>query len=298
MNKVDHIRIPAQVFKLPLKGLCETCIMGLVYSFKKDGLRLSNAQMARLLNTSCRTVERAVSKLRKRGLIENKNDVQAVRCLVAVTDIESMELPTSGADTKSGVPTLSTDDMPGGTDVVVGQAPTSSTDTASGVPTCRGVNTDVHVDHKEERIEEEEEECSSGVRPVEFMDYWNAKDNLPRIRAFSDQRRSKFKARMAEGLFAENWQELIDMVSGSSFLTGKNDRNWRADIDWLLKNSTNYAKVLEGKYNNRNAQTKPSDSKDKNIPFTPEQEAEFLAKHTRKISEAEADKLFREIGLT
>jgi hypothetical protein len=56
---------------------------------------------------------------------------------------------------------------------------------------------------------------------------------------------------MSEKQFMENLPLLVEKVAASDFLCGYNDRQWRADIDWLLKNDTNYVKVLEGRYDNK-----------------------------------------------
>jgi hypothetical protein len=94
----------------------------------------------------------------------------------------------------------------------------------------------------------EEKEASPALT---FVDLWNSKENLPEIKSFTPQREKQLLARMAEPLFAENWQGIIERLSRSSFCTGNNGRGWKADIDWILKDSTNYAKVLEGKYDNK-----------------------------------------------
>ena len=41
----------------------------------------------------------------------------------------------------------------------------------------------------------------------------------------------------------------------SDFLKGKNERNWTATFDWLIKDS-NMAKVLDGNYDNRSVSGK------------------------------------------
>lgn len=94
---------------------------------------------------------------------------------------------------------------------------------------------------------------------------------------------------MQEPLFADNWQQIIDKVSASSFCTGQNDRGWKVDLDWLLKNSGNYAKVLEGKYDGKPSASNSGKTKPK--PFTPEEEQAFLAKNTYLPTEDEADQL-------
>ena len=95
-----------------------------------------------------------------------------------------------------------------------------------------------------------------------FVNYWNGKGNLPQVKSFTANRRQKLKARMSEKLFAEHWQQIIDKISVSSFCTGGNERGWRVDVDWLLKNAENYTKVFEGKYDNRNGGDQPTDKAD------------------------------------
>jgi len=86
-----------------------------------------------------------------------------------------------------------------------------------------------------------------------FFDLWASKGNLPAIQNFPRSRQDKFRRRMQERLFADHWREIIGKLSDSAFCTGTNDRGWRADVDWLLKNDANYVKVLEGKYDKTKA---------------------------------------------
>ena len=84
-----------------------------------------------------------------------------------------------------------------------------------------------------------------------FQAYWNDKKNLPKIRVFEKDRISKLNSRMKEQCFADNWREVIDKIAESRFCLGENDRCWIADVSWVLANSDNYAKVLEGKYDGK-----------------------------------------------
>lgn len=119
---------------------------------------------------------------------------------------------------------------------------------------------------------------SSGGDAPPLGEYWNSKANLPTIRKLTPQRQAKLKARMMEPEFAGNWKEIIDRVAASSFCIGQNDRGWKADVDWILKNSTNYVKVLEGKYTNKHQDNEPdfASAMDKyTAPATPEKIAEL-----------------------
>jgi hypothetical protein len=47
------------------------------------------------------------------------------------------------------------------------------------------------------------------------------------------------------------WEALFERVMSSSFLKGRNDRNWKASFDWIIRNDDNPLKVLEGKYDDK-----------------------------------------------
>lgn len=75
--------------------------------------------------------------------------------------------------------------------------------------------------------------------------YGLAKVTLP----LSAKRREKVNARLREHPESKWWGKVFAAVSSSSFLTGRTGKGtWRADFDWLTKNSENGLRVLEGKY--------------------------------------------------
>lgn len=74
--------------------------------------------------------------------------------------------------------------------------------------------------------------------------------SFPRLRSLSDARRKAIKARLTNGYTVDSFRELFQKAEASSFLKGKNDRNWRATFDWLIKDS-NMAKVIDGNYDNK-----------------------------------------------
>ena len=57
---------------------------------------------------------------------------------------------------------------------------------------------------------------------------------------------------MANGYTVDSFRELFQRAQASSFLKGKNDRNWQATFDWLIKDS-NMAKVIDGNYEDKGA---------------------------------------------
>lgn len=73
--------------------------------------------------------------------------------------------------------------------------------------------------------------------------------SFPRCTALSNNRKTSIKARL-NTYTLEDIKKVFTLAEQSDFLKGKNDRNWSANFDWLLKDS-NFAKVLDGNYNNK-----------------------------------------------
>lgn len=71
--------------------------------------------------------------------------------------------------------------------------------------------------------------------------------SFPRLRSLSEARKKAIKARLASGYTLESFKELFQKAEASGFLKGKNDRNWQATFDWMIKDS-NMAKVIDGNY--------------------------------------------------
>ena len=80
---------------------------------------------------------------------------------------------------------------------------------------------------------------------------------LTRIREAKGQRRAKMLKRHREDFKGDigRWRAYCQAIAASSFLTGDNDRGWKADFDWALE-PRNLTKVRENTYTNRG---KPGD---------------------------------------
>ena len=145
--------------------------------------------------------------------------------------------------------------------------PTDDQQTTDGQPTDDRTDdqqtTDGRVEKSKSRVDylssseanasEESETPAADPVPYEAIKtvYHDHCPSYPRIRKLSANRKKAIAARWKEykGDLA-TFIELFDMAEASPFLKGQNDRNWSADIDWLMK-SDNMAKVLEGKYNDQ-----------------------------------------------
>lgn len=81
-----------------------------------------------------------------------------------------------------------------------------------------------------------------------LVDLFNAKfeGKLSRVTQITDKRKAAIRARIANH-GKESVVKVFDLVLNSPFLLGENNRNWRADFDWIFKPS-NFVKILEGNY--------------------------------------------------
>lgn len=81
----------------------------------------------------------------------------------------------------------------------------------------------------------------------ELADRWNAlaaELALPQIEKLTAARRPRAKARAAEGLL-ERWDEFAAALRASAWHCGANDREWRANFDWLVTPGK-WLKLVEG----------------------------------------------------
>ena len=75
-------------------------------------------------------------------------------------------------------------------------------------------------------------------------------DSLRRAKGTTKSRRKSIHARWSEVRERQSlewWRKFFRLVKTMPFLLGRNDRNWQADLDWLLR-ETSMVNVLEGKY--------------------------------------------------
>jgi uncharacterized protein YdaU (DUF1376 family) len=70
---------------------------------------------------------------------------------------------------------------------------------------------------------------------------------FPKVVEFSEVRKRKERMRLSERTI-ESWRDVLTKITKSPFLRGNNSAGWRATYDWIISNSENSIKVLEGKY--------------------------------------------------
>lgn len=92
-----------------------------------------------------------------------------------------------------------------------------------------------------------EENTKRKSKPQEIVDTFNyICSSLPRVTILSTRRERTINVLLKE-FTVEQFETAFRKAQASKFLTGKNKNNWRANFDWLM-NATNFAKVLDGNY--------------------------------------------------
>lgn len=115
---------------------------------------------------------------------------------------------------------------------------------------------DIEIDKEIEKEREIEKETpAEASEPIPYSQIQKLFNEIcksfPKVLKVNEARRKAIKARWIE--YDRNpdiFINLFQMTEASSFLKGKNERNWAATFDWLM-NSTNMAKVLEGNYKDK-----------------------------------------------
>ena len=70
--------------------------------------------------------------------------------------------------------------------------------------------------------------------------------NLPQVKKITDKRKRIIKTFLKE-FTEEQFTEICKIANNNNFLTGKNDRGWKADFDFLMR-VDKATSILEGKY--------------------------------------------------
>lgn len=108
---------------------------------------------------------------------------------------------------------------------------------------------DTEIEREKEGTADEPPAPSRPPVPYEAIkDFYNQVCvSFPRCTTMSESRKKAIKARFTSGYTLEDFKKVFVKAEGSSFLKGRNDRNWTATFDWMIKDG-NMAKILEGNY--------------------------------------------------
>ncbi len=132
-------------------------------------------------------------------------------------------------------------------------------------PQVTGINCNENPQSKGEERKEEERKGKKRREEERFpyqeiVARWNdiAQGNTPKVKALSDTRKAKIRARLQEFGKPETWlptvEEICHLIADSDFLSGRTERGWLATFDWVFENPTNWVKIVEGNYANHTQQ--------------------------------------------
>ena len=113
--------------------------------------------------------------------------------------------------------------------------------------TCNATVTEGNADRIDEEIDIDK---NKNINYQAIADMYNEICiSFPRVSVLSNKRKLTIRARF-NTYTIEQFKTMFEMAEASAFLKGKNDRNWQANFDWLIKDS-NFAKVLDGNYSDK-----------------------------------------------
>lgn len=79
---------------------------------------------------------------------------------------------------------------------------------------------------------------------------------IPVAQNLTDERKTKIKARLNECGGLAGWLDALGKIRGSPFLRGDNDRQWKANLDFILQKST-FTRLMEGSYDGQSRPQPP-----------------------------------------
>lgn len=93
------------------------------------------------------------------------------------------------------------------------------------------------------------EPLSSAPSPEDIVETWNTLvvPPLAHVRTITAGRRRKLEARTRDRTL-EWWTDYFTQVAASPFLTGDNDRGWRATLDFVIRSEEIVVRIIEGAY--------------------------------------------------
>ncbi len=232
-------RLPPALFKTWANLLCVAA--------KNDGQLPPIADVAFLLRTSEREIEKSILELISRELLDVIDGVtephnwNARQYKSDVADPTNAERQNRYREKKRNAKVTDNSVM----ETVTHKRPETETET------------ETETDQKERSIPQAPDDFS------EAIEVWNETaqaTGLPKIQRLTEPRSKALKARLTECGGIEGWRIAIGKVRDSPFLRGDNAKGWKADFDFVLQ-AKSFTKLMEGSYDRTgNRKQKPQRS--------------------------------------
>ena len=207
------------VNELGLKGN-ELMIYAIIYGFSQtDGQYFTGSQsyLAEWTNATDRSVRNTLSSLVEKGLLEKIDKT--------INRVKYCEYKALIPDREENISAGGTENISAGTE-------------KSSAHNYKNNNI---LDIKENKIP---------YLKIRDM-YNNTCVSFPKITTLSEGRKKAIRARLKTYSLAD-FQLVFEKAEASSFLKGKNNRNWSATFDWMIKDA-NIAKIYDGNYDDRDS---------------------------------------------
>lgn len=107
----------------------------------------------------------------------------------------------------------------------------------------RPLFTDIEIDiDKEVEVDKK----PGNIPYDEVVKLWNEVcTKLPKVAKLSATRKKQIQLRYKEGFTLERMQTVFNVLNTDNFYTGNNNRGWKATIDYIFQNDSNWLKRLE-----------------------------------------------------
>lgn len=93
-------------------------------------------------------------------------------------------------------------------------------------------------------------------KAIELFNEMAARIGIPSVQKLSETRKKHLGARLKDIDGIDGWKIALEKLEASSFCKGNNDRGWKADFDFLIRESS-FIKLMEGKYDDNAKQHQP-----------------------------------------
>ena len=117
-----------------------------------------------------------------------------------------------------------------------------------------GSEDSAHDNNNNNKNKEEKDKSFSKKERIDYdaiVKCWNETNTLlPNVKMLNNKRKEQIRTLLASNnATVDDLMKAINIISMSSFCQGKNDRNWRATFDWLIKDTKScFSRLFEGAY--------------------------------------------------
>ena len=206
------------VNRLKLKGVTLQ-VFSIIYGFSQDGESYFTGSLQYLsdfTNASKPTIIKSIKELVDKGyIVKYENEMNGVKFNKYRANLLAVKKLYQGS--KETLPGGSKETLPGGS--------------KETLPNNEGLDNKPLIDKE--------------IREVVDL-YHSICQSFSRVRALSEARKKAIK-RCLKTYSVEDVKAVFTNAEASSFMKGKNNKNWVANFDWMIKED-NFLKILEGNY--------------------------------------------------